>query len=208
MRLRAVEDLASTRLAIELAITIADREAPVRSLSLDERKTLDGFCFERRRSAWLVGRRAMKELLASLGRDDDTSTLLFPEAKISLTHADRDIAIAAGTRGPCSGIGVDYETVRPVNTSVARWFLTDRELGWLHSRPRAQQQDHIIRLWTIKEAAYKSLPGNRGYGLQDVEIRDLESPCSGARMLGTAVNTVTRRFASGFLTIAVNKELS
>lgn len=215
MRLHAVEGPACRQLDVPVAVVLADAGVSSHRLSNDERSRLDGFRFEARRRDWLVGRAALKELLPILGRDRDTGVLSFPDRQLSLTHgasgpgdtgAGPTIAVAAGTNHACAGIGVDYEPIRPVDATVGRWFLDESEIDWLDAQPRSRDAVHLVRLWTVKEAAYKSHPRNAARTFHEFAIVDPAASDGTVCVDGSHIRVFTQRFASGYLSIAINEE--
>jgi len=154
-----------------------------------------------RRRDWLNGRAALKRLLKFLGEDEDTSALVFPHPRISLSHAGA-IAVALGTDANAAGFGVDYEPIRAVKPGLTRWFLVPHERAWLARQPTCRRDEAIVRLWTIKEAAYKSHPHNAALSLSELSI-ERPGATSGIVLLaasGERIRYITRPFARGFVT--------
>jgi len=58
------------------------------------------------------------------------------------------------------GVGMDIETNRLVQPEAARFFLTDGEQEWLKERSGQGSSQHLLRLWTVKEAIFKADPDN------------------------------------------------
>ena len=58
------------------------------------------------------------------------------------------------------GIGLDIETNRRVHPEAARFFLTDQEQKWLKELGGEGSSQHLLRLWTVKEAIFKADPEN------------------------------------------------
>jgi 4'-phosphopantetheinyl transferase EntD len=204
MQLSALEHESSAILNLPLRLVRADHAVALTALSTAERIFLDRFEFEQRRRDWLCGRNALKKILAKLGRRDDTGALRFPHRQLSLSHDD-GISYAAGTRAESRGLGIDYEPLRTVNAGVARWFLGDGEVDWLSSQPSCARARHIIRLWTIKEAAFKSHPRNHAMSLGDFEILEPaeQSVHAVTTAAGADIRVVCRKFSRGYLSIAV-----
>lgn len=139
-----------------------------------------------RRQDWLLGRAALKA--HGIG---DTSTVVFPNRGLSLTHS-AGVAVAARCDGDQAGVGVDLEAWRTIDPRSARFFLGPDEQG------------DLLRLWTVKEALFKATPANAGAVLVDYRVED---PCS---LEGTAQDRhgrmfeyLSRRRPEGWLTIAV-----
>ena len=203
MRLTRFEQQASQRLDTEVQLCCSASPASRSGLSVGERTTLDGFRYGHRRRDWLTGRAALKSLQRRQGRGTDTAGLEFPALHLSLTHAG-GIAVAAGTNDPAVGIGVDYEVLRDVNPRMAAWFLDDAEQAWLSGLPKARAARQLVRLWTIKEASFKSHPDNHNMVLGDFSIID---PASNSAVdvrskRGLHIRVHCDAYRRGFLSIA------
>ncbi len=204
MRLTDIEAMAANTLRTPVHIVASHTDCDGTSLNQAEQAQLDSFQFEQRRRDWRRGRLALKSLLRSLGRSDDTSRLRFPDAQLSLTHGD-GAAYAVGALGASRGIGVDFETLRPVRDRVAHWFLNDSELEWLAASDDVDRDRNIIRLWTIKEAVFKCHPSNTGLVLSDFTISNPSAgTCEVRAADGRVFQTMSCHIGSGILSIAVS----
>ena len=114
------------------------------------------------RPDWLRGRNALNGLLALVDPDADSALIEFPHACLSLTH-DGGLAAAVAVSG-VKGVGIDYEHQRPVDMCCTRWFLAPMELP--------EDSTELLRLWTVKEALYKSCPANNDLVMTDFVIMD------------------------------------
>jgi len=208
MQLTTLEQDISATLRIPLLLARATGAIPIAELSRAEQTCLARFNFANRRRDWLCGRHALKKLLSALGRTADTSSIEFPDRQLSITHSG-DIAIAAGTDADTQGLGIDYEPLRAINERVARWFLDDAEIDWLNHQPASCRTPHIIRLWTIKEAAFKSHPHNHDMTLGEFAIGDpAEQPINTVTTTSAAnISVASRRFSRGYLSIATLQDL-
>ena len=172
-----------TRLAQDLGVALqwAVAEAPldIEALTDEERRRWDAFASERRRRAWLTGRRAMKSVLSRLGHGTDTSGVTFPHPSVSLTHAGH-VAVAVGS-STSAGIGVDYEPSRELRPGLARRYLRDDEIA---ASPDAGTTRGRLRLWTVKEALFKACPANAGLALRDIRLLDASRAVGRARVGG------------------------
>ncbi len=203
MRLTLFEQHGSQCLDTAIRLSSSESPASIRCLSAGERTRVDAFRYPQRRQDWLTGRAALKALLRRQGQSADTSGIEFPAPQLSLTHAD-GIALAAGTDNRTLGIGIDYEVRRDVNPRMAAWFLDDAEQAWLSGLPGAQAALQLIRLWTIKEAAFKSHPDNQKMVLSDFSISD---PASKTAVdvrsnRGLRIRVHCDRYRRGYLSIA------
>lgn len=204
MKLSTLERDASAVLNIPLMLAYANCAAPLAELSTAEQACLAQFDFENRRRDWLCGRYALKKLLRMLDRPDDTKSIRFPDRQLSISHGD-DASFAVGTCADTQGLGIDYEPLRAINEGVANWFLDDREIDWLSRQSAHDCTQHIIRLWTIKEAAFKSHPYNTGLSLREFTVIDPTEQSTNAvtTAAGANIQVACRRLSSGYLSIAI-----
>jgi 4'-phosphopantetheinyl transferase EntD len=208
MRLPALEYSIGSDLKRDLAIASADPAFPFTPLSGPERARLNEFTLVQRRQDWLRGRNAMKQVLATLGQNTDTSHIDFPHRQFSLTHAGGSAFSIANIAGS-AGIGIDYEPLRTVNPKIKRLFLNDTELRWLETCQESEVQQQIVRLWTNKEAAYKSCPDNSGRVLADFTIVDPGSRRSEVKVEPGSfrIRVACERHEEGYLSVAICEEL-
>ncbi|MFY9268947.1 MAG: 4'-phosphopantetheinyl transferase superfamily protein [Candidatus Manganitrophaceae bacterium] len=159
-------------LGISLEIAASERGVDLRQLSPREQiryRSLEGLP---RRESWLKGRSALKRLLLRLGEEDDTSEVIFPHGRFSLTHSGR-YAVAVGTDSDrLRGIGVDLEVGRSPHPESARFFLTPEERDWINRQRESDRPGHLLRLWTAKESLFKADPGNDETALSDYRMKD------------------------------------
>jgi 4'-phosphopantetheinyl transferase EntD len=166
-----------------------------------------------RDSEWLLGRAALRHLLARLHEPTDTAHVAFPNQHLSLTHSGRT-AVAAWAGGARStdgravrGVGVDLEADRSgLDQRAGHLFLSPRELAWVASLDDKVQEDARLRLWVIKEALFKANPANHDtivaqYSITEPGARsgDGSGPCPPQSTLRYAA----LRIADGHLAVAV-----
>lgn len=113
------------------------------------------------------GRSALRRLLRRENRLFRKWTrIVFPQQDLSLTHSG-EVAIAAAARLHATtglelvGTGIDFEQPRAVNPRTARFFLQPSEIAWLSQLRKQDRNHHLLRLWTVKEALFKSDITNR-----------------------------------------------
>jgi len=205
MRLYNCERKAEEGLGCSLVIVQADSVNQPVLLTPGEHDYFVSLQSDERKIEWLRSRRAMKQVLATLHQDCDTSKLLFPHRQFSVTHAG-DLAFAIGNAANQAGIGVDYEPLRNVTPNVARWFLNTSEKCWIGSKVKTN--DHLIRLWTIKESAFKSFPHNAGMALLDFAIMNPQDNICYVTITGHThcVTVICEQYKNGYLSIATCKE--
>jgi 4'-phosphopantetheinyl transferase EntD len=80
--------------------------------------------------------------------------------------------LAATPNATLLGIGIDIETTRSIQPEAARFFLNDRERGWLARERDYGSQATLLRLWTVKEAIFKADPADAERLLGDYTIED------------------------------------
>jgi len=186
-----------------IRVSIARDPVDPALLSSGEKRRLDELKPRARVLSWLRGRAALKRLLESLGQNQDTSEVRFPNRELSLTHSG-PVAIAVASRDSSwSGIGVDLEIGRGPSPKSARLFLADGELRSIASiAPEA-----LRRLWTVKEALYKANVANARSWFTDYRVLD-PLAIAGDAVLSSSAGDITFRYASiaalgGVLTAAV-----
>jgi 4'-phosphopantetheinyl transferase EntD len=202
MRLHALEESVSARLGLPIVLARADSDAEL-SLSDAEYICLSAIKQERRKRDWLLGRNALKQVLTALSRHNDTSVISFPNSQVSLTHS-RGVSLAVGTATPAAGIGIDYEPLRQINRKIARFFLNEAEVAWLAQQAECDGNAELLRLWTIKEAAFKCCPGNAGMLLNDLSVVDMDEDAPEVTINGDAgrIALACYVYESGWLSVA------
>lgn len=171
---------------VTVKVSISSEAIGIDRLTSKERERFGELGSERRLS-WLKGRSALKRLLNAVGEDEETSNITFPSARFSLTHSG-DLAVAIGTESATLlGIGVDLEVRRQVRSETARFFLTESERTWLMSFEQSRRSKCLLRLWTIKEALFKSDPRNLERWFSDYALQTPAEPRGRALVRGEAV---------------------
>jgi acyl carrier protein len=160
-----------------------------------------------RRRTWLTARRALRLALAASHRPPDTSLLAVPSPVMSLSHTTQ-IAVAAVAPVPSdavTGIGVDLELGRTPRPEGARFFLSSAERSWVAALPQAFQPNALLRLWTVKEALFKSDMTNHHTSLRDYEVAAPWHYQGHARRTQLDMEFHYRTFAlpGGFLSLAI-----
>jgi len=172
-------------------------------LSATEREELLRLTAPPRRDSWLRGRAALKRLAGAIGLPEDTSALKFPHPAISLTHSEL-WAVAIGLNSPkLQGLGVDLELKSQPKPETARRFLNPSEMVWLRRMDEAEQPRALHRLWTVKEALFKSDPENRDHTLKDYALADPGFVAGRARRGPRLFHYASFEVAHGFLSVAV-----
>ncbi len=117
-----------------------------------------------------------------LGRASSGARLVIdgPYARppVSLAHTG-DLLIAAVAKGDRFTIGVDAERPRP-----RRYAAIARHLDWpssLWAQADAPTEDEFLRVWTLWEALFKSMPEAVFADIRDVFAREIGQVSAGAR---------------------------
>jgi len=203
---RALEKAVEKELGIPLKAAISAQPIEEGQLTPGEQSQLQLLTAARRRASWLKGRSALKRLLSYFGESPETAHLSFPHPRFSLTHSGA-YAIAVGTASShWLGIGIDLELKRISHLGSARFFLNQEERRWLRQQEESLQPAHILRLWTIKEALFKSDPDNPVADLIDYLLED-PARWSGRALVFHQGNPMEIRYFScpfeeGFLSVA------
>ena len=100
------------------------------------------------------------------------------------------------------GIGIDYEPWRPwADLRTSRFFLRPSE------QVHAVDARSLLRLWTVKEALFKSTPDNGDAVLLGYEIADPASSSGSARgPRGEPMRYVSVELDHGLLSVAVCRQ--
>ena len=142
----------------------AQTDAWLPLLSEEERDRYDAFPVDKRKREFLLGRVALRTLLAEqLDRDDPSAILLhvtddgaveLPETPyfVSITHSGNQAVAAVSPRR----VGVDLEHIRTVEPGVVDFVLEADEQALLDALPMTRDRAFIL-CWTLKEATLKAL---------------------------------------------------
>lgn len=172
--------------------------------SAAEMALADAFQSPERRTIWLHGRSAVKRVLDRLGEDTDTSGILFPAPRYSLSHC-RFTAVAIGLpdASPVEGIGIDLELGRTPPERSMHFFLTDEESSWV-SGVQSQDVDlTLLRLWTAKEALFKADPDNAGRVLTNYRLEDPSREIGRAFAFDNVLEYASFPIPEGMLSVAI-----
>lgn len=155
--------------AFSLPIRISAVSEPISEelLRPREREQLARLTSPLRRDGWLRGRAALREL-----GFEDSADLIFPRPDCSLAHSGDWAVAVALPPGVVAGVGMDLELGRGPREEAARKFLEERERAWLAVQPSDLRGAALLRCWTVKEAAFKADPENRGCVVGDYRLED------------------------------------
>lgn len=179
--------LSDVRLWLVDLDTADDLGADRALLSSDEAARAERFVFERHRARFIVGRAALRRLLAeATGQPADSLVFSYgPTGKPALpgavapwfnvSHSDRLGLVAITTRGP---IGVDIERKRQIDDvlRLARTAFSENELRALEAVEPSDRHAAFFAGWTRKEAYIKARGDGIGsLGAFDVSLRPEEA---------------------------------
>ena len=108
------------------------------------------------------------------GEHGKPSIVGHPEIFFNMSHC-REAAICVLSDKP---VGVDIESIRPYNESLARYTMSDEEMALIESAERRDVE--FIRLWTLKEAVLKC----SGEGIRN----DMKHVLDGLKDAKTVIN--------------------
>jgi len=144
-------------------------------------------------ASWLLGRVVAKDAvrvhlsldvcMADVGIDPGEHgrpTATLPDGDvpvISLAHAGYDAVAVAGNARALTGVGIDLELMRPVETSVVDDAFSSRERRLIEAAARGRDDGldaWYVSAWCAKEAVGKALGHGLLGGPRSVEILDID----------------------------------
>ncbi|MBP6534400.1 MAG: 4'-phosphopantetheinyl transferase superfamily protein [Arenimonas sp.] len=188
-----------------LPVFLAHRqgECGIEGLSFDETEKLSAMSSEKRRMEYILGRHALKEVLARIGRDPDTSSVAWPSTFCSLSHSEGH-AVAVSSSG-VAGIGIDLQLKKIPPFAMAERILSGQTLEYWQELPDPDKSKALQRFWTANEAVYKACPSPQPAYFRHYR---LESPFSADGM--ASIDGTDYRFsvhsaelADGFISLAI-----
>ena len=159
-------------------------------LSPSERRTYDQLRFPKRRSEWLLGRWAAKQLLRrsldgyeplalsaiSVGADPDGAPYLSLQgegrlpASLSISHrAGRAVCALSPALSPA--VGVDLERVEPRSKAFVEDFFTAQEAARVWACPAGRRDTLVTAIWSAKDAVLKAFRQGLRVDTRAVEVR-------------------------------------
>ena len=182
-------DLSPTRAGnvrrIRLIVVLTSEPMPISDLPMRDRARVatPGNPSGEHRAGFLASRRA-RHLALSLARPDGVDD----RRAASIAHTGA-LGVCAAALNPMvaelAGVGVDAEPLRMADARTARFFLDEREQAHVTSTPPGIRSAEHVRLWTTKEAMFKSDPANGERVLRDYHLHRPEAPAgSGWRDAG------------------------
>jgi 4'-phosphopantetheinyl transferase len=141
-----------------------------RSLSSDEWERANRFRFEKHRRQYVVGRGALRALLAAYagGRPEAVRFRYGHRGKpflespdpgdlqFNLSNSD-ELALVGFVRGPEIGVDVEYLKPMPDCEPIAERFFSESERKVLRGIPGPRKEEAFFNCWTRKEAYLKAV---------------------------------------------------
>ncbi len=156
-------------------------------LAADEEKHLLTLAHPKRRREWLLGRAAAKAALARASGEPIEEIRVLPSEDGAPSASCRGEAVRCGlsiSHGHGRAIawavagglpGVDLERVKPRPEGTFRFYLEPREREPLLALRGEERDRAAVVLWSLKEAAWKTLRPHRGIALLDFELAPLDA---------------------------------
>ena len=126
------------------------------ALNFNETEKLTEFTSEKRKIEYILGRYALKDVLASIALDTDTSRISWPHANCSLSHSDGH-AVAVASKA-FSGVGIDLQLNKTPPFTMADRILSGQTLEYWQQLAELDKAKYLQRFWTANEAIYKACP--------------------------------------------------
>lgn len=185
-------------------VCISHRDAADADLELTaaEQRLQDGMGSVQRRQEYLAGRSALKSVLAAIGRDTDTSAIVWPDPHCSLSHSQGH-AVAVSQRHT-QGIGIDLQLTRRPGPAVADRILSGSTLAYWQALPESGRSRALQRFWTVNESVYKACPAPqpayfRHYRMEDPDALDGTLSIEGSAL---CFRVHTAALEDGFVSLA------
>lgn len=186
-----------------ILLALRDLSCPPPELSAGESSQYAGMSSEKRRAEYLIGRAALKSVLAGIGHGEDTSAVQWPSDYCSLSHCHGH-AVAVALRDG-RGIGIDLQLRRTPPFMMAERILADETLDWWRALPEPEQASALQRFWTVNEAVYKACPAPQPAYFRHYRMTDPTRLESGLTIDGAdyrfEVHTLV--LAEGFISLAL-----
>lgn len=175
-----------TRYTTMADLSVLDAAAAVRWLSPQEQQAWRRMRSAARRTTWLAGRIAAKQLLRQClsetgpadihiesrggGRGQRPSVFISGRpipCALSIAHTSRGVLVAVSSE-PGITLGVDLVGPQTCGLEHLAWCYTPAERRWLAAGPAPARSSE--QLWAMKEAIYKACQQGEGFAPRQIEI--------------------------------------
>lgn len=127
-----------------------------------------------RKKDWISSRFALWELIHE-NSDLVFSQMIFPHKNYSISHSKGEaFAVTyedtSETKDIC-GIGIDFERDREIDKGVSKFFINEKDEKALGQKKENLNLEQRQKLWTIKEALFKSDGENENSVINDYFLK-------------------------------------
>ena len=177
----------------------------IETLTFDEKNRMSEFGSEKRKVEYILGRFALKDVLACINHDADTSTIAWPSAFCSLSHSEGNAVAVASIA--VSGIGIDLQLNRTPSFEMADRILSGPTLAFWQQLPDSDKAKTLQRLWTANEAIYKACPAPQPANFRHYRVHSPDLMESQASIDITPYQFIvySAELANGFISIAIRQ---
>ncbi len=175
----------------------------IETLSFDEKNRIREFGSEKRKVEYILGRFALKDVLACINHHADTATIAWPCAFCSLSHSEGNAVAVAATAVP--GIGIDLQLNRTPSFEIADRILSGPTLAFWQQLPEPDKAKTLQRLWTANEAIYKACPAPQPAYFRHYRVHSPDLMESLASIDNTPYQFIvySAELTNGFISIAI-----
>lgn len=175
------------------------------NFTLNEKIRMREFGSEKRKVEYILGRFALKDVLACINHDADTSTIAWPSAFCSLSHSEGNAVAVASIA--VSGIGIDLQLNRTPSFEMADRILSGPTLAFWQQLPEPVKAKTLQRLWTANEAIYKACPAPQPAYFRHYRVHSPDLMESQASIDNTPYQFIVHsaELANGFVSIAIRQ---
>ncbi len=175
------------------------------ALNFNEKNRLSEFTSEKRKEEYILGRYALKNVLACIGYETDTSLITWPSKYCSLSHSEGH-AIAISSR-QASGIGIDVQLNKFPSFAVAERILSEQTRDYWQQLPEGDKAKTLQRLWTANEAIYKACPAPQPAYFRHYRLHAPNLMESNASIDNTPYQFIvySAELANGFISVAIRQ---
>jgi 4'-phosphopantetheinyl transferase EntD len=175
------------------------------ALNYNETEKFTEFTSDKRKTEYVLGRYALKEVLASVALNTDTSCISWPHANCSLSHSDGH-AVAVASKA-YSGVGIDLQLNKTPPFAMADRILSGQTLEYWQHLAETDKAKYLQRFWTANEAIYKACPAPQPAYFRHYRLHTPESLESDASIDNTDLQfkVFSAELENGFISLALRQ---
>jgi 4'-phosphopantetheinyl transferase EntD len=175
------------------------------ALNFNETEKLAELTSEKRKVEYILGRYALKDVLAIIALGTDTSLISWPHANCSLSHSDGH-AVAVASKA-FSGVGIDLQLNKTPPFAMADRILSGQTLEYWQQLADLDKAKYLQRFWTANEAIYKACPAPqpayfRHYRLHTPELLQSEASIDNTDL---QFKVFSAELENGFISLALRQ---